>query len=51
MVVGEAMSNKFQSKQALKWCFNWTVVKKVVFSLIFNAEVHMKFYRSDQQGG
>lgn len=25
------MSDKFQSKQALKCCFNWTVLKKVFF--------------------
>lgn len=51
MVAGGAMSNKFQSKQPLKCCFNWTLPKEVLFSLISKPGVHLKFYIYDLQDG
>lgn len=45
------MSNKFQSKQPLKCCFNWTLPEGVLFSPISKPEVQLKFYIYDLQDG
>ena len=43
------MSNKLQSTQPLKCCFNWTLPKELLFSFTSKPGVHLQFY--DLQDG